>query len=121
MALDAGTREILRGGDGGQEDAGPHPGRDHRSPALKDGGIADFEVTEKCSGISLERVLPRTIHAVRPKVLISVPSGITESRSGQYETAPSRRGRKEVYLVAEPMAAAIGVGLRYEDSDRATW
>ncbi len=114
VALDADTREILAVGLEAKKMLGRTPGGIVAVRPLKDGVIADFEVTEKMLRDFLERVLKNRFMPVRPKVLISVPSGITEVEKRAVHDSAESAGAKEVYLVAEPMAAAIGVGLPVE-------
>jgi len=77
---------------------------------LKDGVIADFEVTEEMLRILIRRV-QRNVFLVRPRVVVCVPTGITEVEKRAVKDASERAGARDVFLVAEPMAAAIGVGL----------
>ena len=78
---------------------------------MKDGVIADFEVTEAMLRYCIERVHNRSSNLVRPRIVIAVPSGITSVEQRAVKEAALSAGAREVYLVEEPMAAAIGAGL----------
>lgn len=77
---------------------------------LKDGVIADFTATQLMLKNLIEKV-GRTYNVGRPRVVVGVPSGITEVEERAVEEAVIQAGAKEVYLIEEPMAAAIGAGL----------
>ncbi|MCB0325500.1 MAG: rod shape-determining protein [Bdellovibrionales bacterium] len=77
---------------------------------LKDGVIADFEMTEEMLRFFIEKVHNRRA-LVRPRVIICVPFGITEVEKRAVRESAESAGAREVYLVVEPMAAAIGAGL----------
>jgi len=77
---------------------------------LKDGVIADFDATEEMLKYFIKRVHNRRSF-VAPRVIIGVPSGITQVEQRAVRDAARASGAREVYLVGEPMAAAIGVGL----------
>ncbi len=81
---------------------------------MKDGVIADFDVTEKMLRHFLARVIDTHIFRVKPRVIVCVPSGITEVEKRAVRDSAIGAGAKEVLMVAEPMAAAIGVGLPVE-------
>lgn len=81
---------------------------------LKDGVIADFEVTEKMLRHFLKTIIDKHLFRVKPKVIVCVPSGITEVERRAVRDSAETAGAKEVWMVAEPMAAAIGVGLPVE-------
>ncbi|HUP01265.1 MAG TPA: rod shape-determining protein [Gemmatimonadota bacterium] len=114
VALDSDTREILAVGLEAKKMLGRTPAGIEAVRPLKDGVIADFDVTEKMLRDFLKRVLRNRLMPIRPKVLISVPSGITEVEKRAVRDSAESAGAKEVYLVPEPMAAAIGVGLPVE-------
>jgi rod shape-determining protein MreB len=78
---------------------------------LRDGVIADVDMAELMLRHFLQSVLPKGLFRARPKVVIGVPSGITEIERRAVRAAAVAAGAKEVYLISEPMAAAIGVGL----------
>src|SRR5207247_2138616 len=81
---------------------------------LKDGVIADFDVTEKMLRYFLKTIIDKHIFRVKPRVIVCVPSGITEVERRAERDSAETAGAKQVLMVAEPMAAAIGVGLPVE-------
>ena len=80
---------------------------------LKDGVIADFEVTEDMIRFFIRKVQKNKLF-LRPRIVVSVPSGSTEVEKRAVRNSCERVGAREVYLVSEPMAAAIGMGLPVE-------
>jgi rod shape-determining protein MreB len=81
---------------------------------MKDGVIANFEVAEKMLRHFLRLVIDRTVFKVKPTVIVCVPSGITEVERRAVRDSARSAGVKRLLMVAEPMAAAIGVGLPVE-------
>jgi rod shape-determining protein MreB len=81
---------------------------------MKDGVIANFEVAEKMLRHFLRLVIDRTVIKVKPSVIVCVPSGITEVERRAVRDSARSAGVKRLLMVAEPMAAAIGVGLPVE-------
>src|SRR6201988_2905480 len=81
---------------------------------MKDGVIADFDVTEKMLRYFLTLIIENHVFKVKPRVIVCVPSGITEVERRAVRDSALGAGAKEVFMVAEPMAAAIGVGLPVE-------
>jgi len=79
-----------------------------------DGVIADFDVTEKMLRYFLTLIIENHVFKVKPRVIVCVPSGITEVEKRAVRDSALGAGAKEVFMVAEPMAAAIGVGLPVE-------
>ncbi|MBW2594687.1 MAG: rod shape-determining protein [Deltaproteobacteria bacterium] len=105
-----GTKKILAVGVDAKRMLGKTPGNIVAIRPMKDGVIADFEITEAMLRHFILRVHNRRTF-VRPRIIISIPSGITPvERRAVKETAESA-GAREVYLIEEPMAAAIGAGL----------
>ena len=81
---------------------------------LKDGVIADVDITELMLRHFLKEVTQKRIFRIKPRVVVGVPSGITELERRAVRSSAMSAGAKVVYMVAEPMAAAIGVGLPVE-------
>ncbi|MFQ5889245.1 MAG: rod shape-determining protein [Gemmatimonadota bacterium] len=81
---------------------------------MKDGVIADVDVTEIMLRYFLKTVTANRFFKIRPRVVVGVPSGITELERRAVRSSAHAAGAKEVYMVSEPMAAAIGVGLPVE-------
>src|SRR5439155_19402148 len=75
---------------------------------------ADFDVTEKMLRYFLTLIIENHVFKVKPRVIVCVPSGITEVEKRAVRDSAQSAGAKEVYMVAEPMAAASGVGLPVE-------
>src|SRR5207247_2580449 len=75
---------------------------------MKDGVIADFDVTEKMLRYFLKLIIDNHVFKVKPRVIVCVPSGITEVEKRAVRDSALGAGAKEVFMVAEPMAAAVG-------------
>ncbi len=93
-----------------KEMLGRTPGNIVAIRPMKDGVIADFEITEAMLRYFITRVHDRK-RMVRPRIVIAVPSGITEVEKRAVRESAMSAGAREVYLIEEPMAAAIGAGL----------
>ncbi|MCX7675650.1 MAG: rod shape-determining protein [Bdellovibrionaceae bacterium] len=78
---------------------------------IKDGVIADFEVTQSMLRYFIQKALGEKKSLIRPRIIICVPYGITQVEKRAVKEAAQSAGAREVYLVEEPMAAAIGAGL----------
>ena len=114
VALDRETRKIKGVGLEAKRMLGRTPEGVIAVRPMKDGVIADFDVTEKMLRHFLELIIEKHIFRVKPRVIVCVPSGITEVERRAVRDSALGAGATEVYLVAEPMAAAIGVGLPVE-------
>lgn len=114
IALDTKTGEIIATGFEAKEMVGRNPKEINVIRPLKDGVIADFTATKLLLKNILERVCKR-YNAIRPRVIVGVPSGITEVEERAVEETIIHAGAREVYLIEEPMAAAIGAGIEIEE------
>lgn len=107
---DGRANKVLAVGKEAKMMVGKTPGNIVAIRPMKDGVIADFEVTE-----AMLRYFIREVHhrrtLVRPRIVISVPSGITQVEKRAVRESAESAGAREVYLIEEPMAAAIGAGL----------
>lgn len=110
VAIDKKTGEILATGHEAKEMLGRTPQDIDAIRPLKDGVIADFSATQLMLKNIVSKVCQR-YNAGRPRVVVGVPSGITEVEERAVEESILRAGAKEVLLIEEPMAAAIGAGL----------
>jgi rod shape-determining protein MreB len=114
VAIQAGTNRVLAVGEEAKRMLGRTPGSIVAIRPLKAGVIADFEITE-----AMLRYFIRKVHGrrqmVRPRVIVAVPSGITEVEKRAVKDSAQHAGARDVYLIEEPMAAAIGVGLPVQE------
>jgi rod shape-determining protein MreB len=110
VALNAQTREILAVGTEAKKMIGRTPDNIIAIRPLKDGVIADFETTEQMLRYFIQRVHKRRYFA-KPRLVVCVPSGITAVEQRAVKEAGYQAGARRVYIIEEPMAAAIGSGL----------
>ncbi|MEK7775324.1 MAG: rod shape-determining protein [Candidatus Zixiibacteriota bacterium] len=110
VAIEKSTGKVLAVGSAAKEMTGRTPGGIAAIRPLKDGVIADFEMSEKLISDFIRRVIKHKF-LMKPRMVISVPSGITEVEKRAVRDSAENAGAREVYLIQEPMAAAIGVGL----------
>lgn len=115
VAVKAGTNEVLAVGDDAKRMLGRTPGNIVAIRPLKNGVIADFEITEAMLRHFIQKAHNRR-GVARPRVVVAVPSGITEVEKRAVKESSLRAGACEVYLIEEPMAAAIGVGLPVQEA-----
>ncbi|MEJ5173309.1 MAG: rod shape-determining protein [Hydrogenothermaceae bacterium] len=115
VAIDRATNKVLAVGKEAKEMVGKTPEHIQVIRPLKDGVIADFDTTQSMLKYFIQKVHSNfpltTIFNPRPRVVIGVPSGITTVEKRAVIDAARQAGAREVYLIAEPMAAAIGAGL----------
>ncbi len=117
VAVEAGTTNVLAVGDEAKRMLGRTPAKIVAVRPLKDGVIADFEITEAMLRHFITKVHGgRRFMRPKPRVVIAVPSGITEVEKRAVKDSAEHAGARETYLVEEPMAAAIGVGLPVQDA-----
>ncbi len=111
---DGERREVVAVGAEAARMLGRTPGHIKAIRPMRDGVIADFDITEEMLRYFIQKALKK-VHQRRrflhPRVLIAVPSGITEVETRAVKDSAQRAGAGEIYLIEEPMAAAIGVGL----------
>ncbi len=115
VAVHSGTRRPLAVGDEAKRMLGRTPGSIVAIRPLKDGVIADFDLTQAMLRHFIRKVTSRR-KLVPPRVVIAVPSGITEVEKRAVKESAEQAGAREVFLIEEPMAAAIGVGLPVQEA-----
>ena len=106
-----GTKKVLAVGKEAKEMLGRTPGNIVAMRPMKDGVIADFEVTEAMLRYFIKQARTTAARWCKPRIIIGVPSGITEVEKRAVRDSALAAGAREVYLIEEPMAAAIGAGL----------
>lgn len=115
VALDNKRNIVLAVGDEAKRMIGRTPGNVVAVRPLRDGVIADFDVTETMLKYFIRKALPGNMFFARPRIIVGVPSGITGVEKRAVLDATYHAGAKEAYLIEEPMAAAIGANLPVSD------
>jgi len=110
VALNTNTGQVVAVGVEAKRMIGRTPGNIVAVRPLKDGVIADFDVTERMLRYFIQKVHRRTRMA-KPRIVVAVPSGITGVEQSAVKEAGHQAGARRVYIIEEPMAAAIGAGL----------
>lgn len=117
VAIDKGTKRVLAIGAEAKEMVGRTPANIVAIRPMRDGVISDYDVTEKMLHYFIHKVREhRGPLSLSPRVVVGIPSGVTEVEKRAVHDASLSAGAREAYLVEEPMAAAIGAGLPVGDS-----
>jgi rod shape-determining protein MreB len=114
VAIQKDTNQVLAVGEEAKQMIGRTPGNIVAIRPLKDGVIADFDITQAMLRYFIRKVVDGKSF-VRPRVLVGVPSGVTEVEKRAVIDATIQAGAREAYLIEEPMAAAIGAGLPVDE------
>src|SRR5256886_13569785 len=115
VAIHQADHSVLAVGREAKAMLGRTPGNIRVIRPLKDGVIADFDITEKMLGYFISQTHRRHRTILRPRVVVGVPSGITQVERRAVRDAAMHAGARAVYLVEEPVAAAMGAGLPIEE------
>jgi rod shape-determining protein MreB len=114
VAIHSTTRQVLAVGDEAKRMLGRTPGNITAIRPMKDGVIADFDITEAMLRYFIKKVQNNS-KMIPPRVVVAIPSGITEVEKRAVKESAVHAGAREVLLLEEPMASAIGVGLPVEE------
>jgi len=111
VAIQKGTSNVLAVGEEAKRMLGRTPGNIVAIRPMRDGVIADFEITESMLRYFIKKAHSSRRFFVRPRMVIAIPSGITEVEKRAVKDSALHAGAREVHMIEEPVAAAIGVGL----------
>src|SRR3990167_1268943 len=114
VAVQAGTSNVLAVGEEAKRMLGRTPGNIVAIRPMRHGVITDFEISEAMLRYFIKKV-NQSRRLVRPRIVIAIPSGITEVEKRAVKDSALHAGAREVYMIEEPMAAAIGVGLPIQE------
>ena len=115
VAVDRENKEVLAIGAEAKQMLGRTPGHIVAIRPMKDGVIADFDITQSMLKYFIKKAIGK--HSlVRPRIVVGVPSGVTEVEKRAVIDATVQAGAREAYLIEEPMAAAIGAGLPVQEA-----
>lgn len=109
VAIDKNTNKLLAVGEEARRMLGRTPGNIVAIRPLRDGVISDYEVTERMLKYFIEKAAGRMLF--KPRIIVCVPSGVTEVEKRAVLEASNQAGARKTYLIEEPIAAAIGAGL----------
>ena len=109
VALDKVSGKVLEVGAAAKKMLGRTPGNIVAARPLKNGAISDYDMTATMLSVYLKRITRMSL--VKPRVIVSVPSGITEVEERAVIQATMEAGARRVYLIEEPLAAALGAGM----------
>lgn len=117
VAINSMTKDVLAVGDDAKKMIGRTPAAIQAIRPMKDGVIADFEVTQAMLRYFIDKAYNNSLFSGKPRIVICVPSGVTEVEKRAVIEAAMAAGAKEknAYLIEEPMSAAIGAGLPVEE------
>lgn len=117
VALNLKTKQVLAIGIEARKMVGKTPAHIVATRPLRDGVISDFEITEQMLKYFIEKIHENSVSLMpRPRVVIGIPSGVTEVERRAVEDATMRAGARRAFLIEEPMAAAIGARLPVQDA-----
>ncbi|NQT22950.1 MAG: rod shape-determining protein [Candidatus Omnitrophica bacterium] len=114
VAIQTGTSKVLAVGEEAKRMLGRTPGSITAIRPMRNGVIADFEITEAMLRYFIKKV-HNSRRLVRPRMVIAIPSGITEVEKRAVKDSALQAGAREVFMIEEPIAAAIGVGLPIQE------
>jgi rod shape-determining protein MreB len=114
VAVDVKSDRVLAVGNGAKQMIGRTPGSIAAIRPLKDGVIADFDITASMLKEFIRKVIGGSFS--KPRIIICIPSGVTEVEKRAVDEAAYQAGAKDTYLIEEPMAAAIGAGLPVDEA-----
>lgn len=109
VAIDKNTNKLLAVGEEARRMLGRTPGNIIAIRPLKDGVISDYEVTQRMLKYFIEKSSGKSI--IRPRIVVCVPSGVTEVEKRAVIQASNQAGARKTYLIEEPIASAIGAGI----------
>ena len=115
VAIQTGTSHVLAVGEEAKRMLGRTPGKITTIRPMKDGVIADFEITEAMLRYFMTKVVKNHRFGIKPRVMIAIPSGITGVERRAVTDSALNAGARVVHLIEEPMAAAIGLGLPVQE------
>ncbi len=116
VAIDKETKNVLAIGKEAKRMLGRTPANIVAVRPLRDGVIADYESTQKMIKYFIQKA-NKSIKILHPKVVVGVPSGITDVQKDAVKRAAEQAGAREVYIIEEPMAAAIGAGIQTHEPE----